>query len=109
MGSQLSSVKALMLIAAASSLLAMVGVSSAAEIASDNAGNYTGSQFDSVTVSNQGSGFQNWYVNIVNNNSPPYAGLFLDTSVLSLTDVYSCWPSWFAEHTASIARLGQNI
>lgn len=91
MGTQLSSVKALMLVAAASSLLAMVGVASAAEVASDNAGNYTASQFDSAFVPNQGSGFQNWYVNIVNNNSPPYAGLFLDTSGNSIATASNSW------------------
>ena len=94
MRSQLSSVKALMLIAAASSLLATVGVSSAAEIASDNAGNYSSSQFDSPIVPNQGSGFQNWYVTITNNNNPPYAGLTLDTSNKSIAVNNNSWGTY---------------
>ncbi|NNM85008.1 MAG: PEP-CTERM sorting domain-containing protein [Phycisphaerales bacterium] len=59
MGSQLTSVKALMLVAAASSLLAMAGVTSAAVIASDNAAGYTGAI---TTGLNSGTGFGPWSV-----------------------------------------------
>lgn len=84
MGSQLSSVKALMLIAAASSLLATVGVTSAAVIASDNAGGYTGAI---TTGLNSGTGFGAWQVG----TGGGAAGTYLDTSGKNIATNKQSW------------------
>jgi hypothetical protein len=53
------------------------GLASAAMVASDNGANYITPGW-SLSAPNEGSGFGNWASFVTNNNSPPYAGTYLD-------------------------------
>jgi hypothetical protein len=83
-------------IAASATLLAL-GFSSAsvfaAATATDTAANYAGSW--SATPANLGSGFGPWANQVVNNDSPPYAGTYLDqTSYGNADGVLSAGYAW---------------
>jgi len=54
-------------------------LASAANSASDGAVNYTGGGWG-TSPPNDGTGFGPWSVSVVNNNQPPYAGTYLDSS-----------------------------
>jgi hypothetical protein len=65
----------------------------AAATASDTAANYSASW--STTPPNMGSGFDNWANQVLNNNSPPYAGTYLDQSSYNNPDgVLSAGYAW---------------
>jgi hypothetical protein len=54
------------------------GIASAAQQASDSGANYVSTTWNATTEPNLGSGFGPWESFATNNNSPPYAGTYLD-------------------------------
>jgi hypothetical protein len=66
------------------------GSASAAMMASDNAGNYNGGNWG-LSAPNNGSGFGNWASFATNNNGPPYAGTYYDTSGKNIGSSGNSW------------------
>src|SRR5580704_3258935 len=80
------------------------GTASAALVAADNAGNYNGSNW-SLTAPNNGTGFGNWASFATNNDGPPYAGTYYDTSNKNIATSTATWGAYANSATAVTPRL----
>ena len=75
-------------------LIAVLGLAGgsvpAAMIASDNAGNYNGGTWG-LSAPNNGTGFGAWASFATNNDGPPYAGTYYDTSGKNISTAGGSW------------------
>jgi hypothetical protein len=80
------------------------GMAFAAATANDTAANYSGGGWGGITPPNYGSGFGAWTVVVQNNDGPPYAGTYLDSSSPVITGGYS-WGTYANNATALIPSI----
>jgi hypothetical protein len=83
------------------------GVAFAAATASDTASNYATPGWSS-TPSNLGTGFGAWSITINNNDGPPYAGTYLDTSDSVLDGGGHAWAT-YANNATSLLTPSVSI
>jgi hypothetical protein len=79
-------------------------ITRAAMVASDNAANYNSGNW-SLSAPNLGSGFGAWASFSTNNNGPPYAGTYFDTSGTNISTSSDSWGTYANNPTSAIPRV----